>query len=144
MFMAQGFGNYSLPRDFYPDWLYFRGEGFSVSFQVPQVSGRSLKGVVLCIVYLPTSDTMAPIYPINVMIKDYTKVIIETYKRDAGTTSNDEEWHKLLTNLVPGNSVEVKVDFAYQIAGKETLIYLVYGEDVVRRQSLITNVNIEG
>ncbi|KAF7845090.1 TMV resistance protein N-like [Senna tora] len=133
---GKGFGDYSLPGDNYPAWLKFKGEGLSVLFKVPQVSGRSLKGIILCIVYLSSpqdKNNMASIYPISVLIKDYTKPNIEFYKRDQEATTcndDDEKWHKMVGDLVPGNQVEVKVDFACQFSAKETVIYLVYGEDV--------------
>lgn len=126
----RGIGDYFLPGDNYPNWLNFKGEGSSVLFTVPQVIDRSLKGVIICIVYISPQDSMASAYPVSVVMKDFTKGTIEFYKRDAATTSNDDEWCKIITNLVPGNQVEVKVDFACQLTVMETVIYLVYREDV--------------
>ncbi|KAF7845089.1 TMV resistance protein N-like [Senna tora] len=127
----RGFGDYTLPDDNYPDWLNFKSEGLSVLFQVPQVTNRSLQGMILCIVYLSPQDNTASVYPVSILIKDYTKSNIELYKRDAATTLEDEKWHKIIDDLVPGNEVEVKVEFfARQLNLKETVIYLVYGEDV--------------
>ncbi|KAF7845087.1 TMV resistance protein N-like [Senna tora] len=134
----RGFGDYTLPGDNYPDWLNFKSEGLSVLFQVPQVTNRSLKGMILCIVYLSPEGNTASVYPVSVLIKDYTKSNIELYKRDAATTLEDEKWHKIIDDLVPGNEVEVKVEFfARQLNLKETVIYLVYGEDVDKDQNFI-------
>ncbi|KAF7845083.1 TMV resistance protein N-like [Senna tora] len=133
----RGFGDYTLPGDNYPDWLNFKSEGLSVWFKVPQVRNRSLKGMILCIVYLSPEENTASVYPVSVLIKDYTKSNIELYKRDAATTLEDEKWHKIINDLMPGNEVEVKVEFfARQLNVKETVIYLVYGEDVGNRKCI--------
>ncbi|XP_028751266.1 uncharacterized protein LOC114711083 [Neltuma alba] len=123
--------DFSLPMDNYPDWLVFVNEGSSVSFKVPQIVGRCLKGVVLHIIYLPLQDSMSSVYPIGVMIKNFTKTTIDFYKRDAGTgtTSADEEWQKITSNLEPGDDVKVKVEFAHKYSMKKTAIYLIYVEE---------------
>ncbi|XP_054781600.1 disease resistance protein RPV1-like isoform X2 [Prosopis cineraria] len=43
-----------LPGDIYPYWQSFKGERASVKFKVPRVSGRDLKGMIICCVYFPS------------------------------------------------------------------------------------------
>ncbi|KAK4269974.1 hypothetical protein QN277_023065 [Acacia crassicarpa] len=121
--------DFSLPIDNYPDWLVFVNEASSVKFKVPHVVGRHLKGVVLCVIYSSLQDSMASVYPIGIMIKNFTKATMDFYKRDAGTTSTDKEWQSITSNLEPGDDMKVKVEFAHRYDMKKTAIYLLYVEE---------------
>ncbi|KAK4269970.1 hypothetical protein QN277_023061 [Acacia crassicarpa] len=127
---------YSLPEDNHPDWLAFKDEGSSVSFKVSQVDNRCLKAMVICIMFSSLQVSSAVYYPLSFLIKNYTKASIDFYKRDSSeTSSNEEEWHKISSNLDPGNEVEVKVDFAHKyIVLEKTIVYLVYGDDDTGRR----------
>ncbi|XP_054779906.1 disease resistance protein RUN1-like isoform X2 [Prosopis cineraria] len=128
----RGFGDSSLPNDNHPEWLSFKGEGSSVLFEVPLIFGRSLKGMILCITYLSSQDSMT-LYPVGVLVSNRTKATIKLYEKDATTTSEDEEWQNIISNWEPGNRVEVMVTFACELTVKKTAIYLVYDEDVSKR-----------
>ncbi|KAI9077627.1 hypothetical protein K1719_040402 [Acacia pycnantha] len=100
---------FSLPVDNYPDWLVFTNEGSSVSFKVPQIVGRRLKGVILYIIYSSLQDSMASVHSIGIMINNFTKGTMDLYKREVATTSANEEWQNMVSNLEPGNEVEVEI-----------------------------------
>ncbi|XP_054781584.1 disease resistance protein RPV1-like isoform X2 [Prosopis cineraria] len=121
---------YSLPRDNYPNWLVLENDGFSVSFKAPQVAGHFLKGMVLYITYSCLQDSIGSVYPIGVVLKNFTKATLNFYKRDATSFSTDEEWQNIISNLEPGNEVEVEVKFANKYVVKKTAIYLVYDGEV--------------
>ncbi|KAI9077635.1 hypothetical protein K1719_040410 [Acacia pycnantha] len=106
---------FSLPIDNYPDWLVFANEGSSVSFQVPQVVGRRLKGVVLYIIYSSLQDSMTSVHSVGIMINNFTKSTMDFYKREVATTSANEEWQNMVSNLEPGNEVEVEIKLEYKI-----------------------------
>ncbi|KAF7845098.1 TMV resistance protein N-like [Senna tora] len=132
----RGSNDYSLPGDNYPDWLNFKGEGSSILFKVPEVPGSSLKGVILCIIYLSPQESMESIHLVSVLIRNYTKGTIEFYKRDLATASNnDEDWLTIISDLEPNNEVEITVAFSSKFNVKQTLIYLVYGEAIVLKLS---------
>ncbi|KAF7845058.1 TMV resistance protein N-like [Senna tora] len=126
----------SLPGNNYPLWLVFENEGSSVSFTVSQVVDCCLKGMILCIIYSSSQESMAFVYPVSVTVKNFTKTTIEFYKRDAETASDDEELQNLMHNLEPGNEVEVIVAFARKYTVKKTAIYLVYGEEIDKKPEL--------
>ncbi|XP_054780356.1 TMV resistance protein N-like [Prosopis cineraria] len=128
----RGFGDSSLPKDNHPEWLSFKGEGSSILFEVPQIFGRSLKGMIICITYLSSQDNMT-LYPVGVLVSNRTKTTIKLYEKDATTTSEDEEWKNIISNWEPGNRVEVIVTFACELTVKKTAIYLVYDEDFSKR-----------
>ncbi|KAF7845056.1 TMV resistance protein N-like [Senna tora] len=132
----------SLPGNNYPHWLVFENEGSSVSFTVSQVVGCCLKGMIFCIIYSSPQDSVVSVYPVSVMIKNFTKASIEFYKRDAATTCDDEEWQNLMCNLEPGNEMEVIVAFAHKYTVKKTAIYLVYGEEFDRECTILAVTNL--
>ncbi|KAK4269975.1 hypothetical protein QN277_023066 [Acacia crassicarpa] len=127
----------SLLVDNYPEWLVFANEGSSVSFKVPKVVGCRLKGIVLCIIYSSLQDNMAPIHSVGIMISNFTKDTMDLYKREVAKTSANEEWQNMVSNLEPGNEVEVeiKLDHKY-IVVKKTITYLLYAEEA---DNLITS-----
>ncbi|XP_028763077.1 uncharacterized protein LOC114734788 [Neltuma alba] len=122
-----GFDYSQLPQDNYPDWLCFESEGSSASFKMPRVVGR-LMGMVIYIIYSSSQDSMASVYPVGFMIKNFTKGTMDFYKRDDATTSTDDDWHKITLNLEPDDDLEIIVNFAQKHIVKKTLIYLVYNE----------------
>ncbi|KAI9126202.1 hypothetical protein K1719_002623 [Acacia pycnantha] len=107
---------FSLPVDNYPDWLVFANEGYSLSFQVPQVVGRRLKGVVLYIIHSSLQDSMASVHSIGIMINNFTKGTMDLYKREVTTTSANEEWQNnlIINNLQPRNEVEVEIKLGHK------------------------------
>ncbi|XP_028762373.1 uncharacterized protein LOC114720818 [Neltuma alba] len=130
----RGFGVNSLPGDNYPHWQNFKGEGSSIFFEVPQIIGKSLKGLILCVIYLSSQDNMTSVYPVGVLVSNRTKGAIKFYQKDATSASNDEDnWQDIISNLEPGDRVEVLVTFACELKVKNTLVYLVYDKDVSKR-----------
>lgn len=125
-----GFGDCFLPGDKYPYWLFYKGEGPSVVFQVPQLTDLSLKGMTLCIVYSCSLNKMASEYPIGVLIINYTKNTIQIYKRETVTSFGDEEWKDLMSRLGQGETVEVVVVFGYGFVVKKTAMYLICAESI--------------
>ncbi|XP_028751290.1 disease resistance protein TAO1-like [Neltuma alba] len=122
--------DFSLPIDNYPDWLVFVNELSSVSFKVPHLVGHRLKGVVLNIIYSSLQDSMASVPSVGIMIKNFTKATMYFYERKVATTSTDDEWQNIVSNLEPGNEVEVEIKFAYKyIVIKKTTIYLLYVQE---------------
>ncbi|KAK4269981.1 hypothetical protein QN277_023072 [Acacia crassicarpa] len=128
---------FSLPVENYPDWLVFANEASSVSFQVPQVVGRRLKGVVLYIIYSSLQDSMASIHSIGIMINNFTKSTMDFYKQAVASTSANEEWQNMVSNSEPGNEVEVEIKLGHKyIVVKKIVTYLLYAEEV---DNLITS-----
>ncbi|KAI9077639.1 hypothetical protein K1719_040414 [Acacia pycnantha] len=121
---------FSLPVDNYPDWLVFANEGSSVSFKVPQVVNRYLKGIVLYIIYSSLQDSMASVHSIGIMINNFTKGTMDFYKREVATTFVNEGWQNMVSNLAPGNEVEVEIKLVHKyIVVKKTITYLLYAEE---------------
>ncbi|XP_028762384.1 TMV resistance protein N-like [Neltuma alba] len=131
----RGFGVNSFPGDNYPHWRNFKGEGSSICFEVPKIIGKSLKGLILCIIYLSSQDNMTSVYyPVGILVSNHTKATIKLYQKNATTASNDEDnWRDIISNLETGNRVEVIVTFACELKVKHTVVYLVYDEDAVKR-----------
>ncbi|KAI9104416.1 hypothetical protein K1719_022988 [Acacia pycnantha] len=129
----RGFGLNSLPGDNYPHWQNFKGEGSSIFFEVPKIMGKSLKGLIVCIIYLSSQDNMTSVYPVSVLVSNHTKATIKLYLKDATTALNEDNWQDMISSLESGNKVELKVTFACELKVKNTLIYLVYDEDVSNR-----------
>ncbi|XP_045812985.1 disease resistance protein RPV1-like isoform X1 [Trifolium pratense] len=115
------------------DWLTFNCEGSSVSFEVPQVEGRMLKAIVICIAYSSTPDDIASDCLTNLLVKNYTKATIQLYKREAVSSLGDEEGQRVVSSIEPGNKVEVVVVFENSFIVKKTTIYLIYDEPVAEK-----------
>src|SRR4051812_19596525 len=97
MFMIQGLtnndsNNFSLPGCNFPSWLAYTGEGHSTQFQVPKDIDCHMKGIVLCVVYSSTSENMGAECLTSILIVNYTKCIVQIYKRDTVMSFNDEDW----------------------------------------------------
>ncbi|BAT97318.1 hypothetical protein VIGAN_09072200 [Vigna angularis var. angularis] len=91
-----------LPGDCYPDWLTFSSEGSSVTFEIPEVNGRSLK-TMMCHIHYSSSDSITSDGLKNLSVINHTKSTIQLYKRNALASFDDEEWQRVLSNIEPGN-----------------------------------------
>ncbi|XP_014523771.1 uncharacterized protein LOC106780052 [Vigna radiata var. radiata] len=114
-----------LPGDCYPDWLTFSSEGSSVTFEIPQVNGRSLKSM-MCHIHYSSSDSITSDGLENFLVINHTKSTIQLYKRNALASFDDEEWQRVLSNIDPGNQVQIVVIFWSRITVNKTSIYLIY------------------
>lgn len=124
---SNGSRDFFLPGDNYPYWLAYTGEGHSVLFEVPEDSDCCMKGMTLCVVYSSTDNKAAECL-ISVLIVNYTKFTMQIYKRDTAISFNDEEWQCIISNLGPGDKVEIFVMFGHGVTVKRTHLYLIYGE----------------
>ncbi|WVZ17270.1 hypothetical protein V8G54_010252 [Vigna mungo] len=118
-------GDYLLPGDCYPNWLTFSSEGSSVTFEIPQVNGRSLK-TMMCHIHYSSSDSITSDGLKNLLVINHTKSSIQLYKRNALASFDDEEWQRVLSNIDPGNKVQIFVVFWNRITVNKTSIYLIY------------------
>ncbi|XP_017410147.1 TMV resistance protein N isoform X3 [Vigna angularis] len=117
-------GDCLLPGDYYPDWLTFSNEGSSVTFEIPEVNGRSLK-TMMCHIHYSSSDSITSDGLKNLLVINHTKSTIQLYKRNALASFDDEEWQRVLSNIEPGNKVQIVVVF-WNITVNKTSIYLIY------------------
>ncbi|MCH93026.1 TIR-NBS-LRR RCT1 resistance protein, partial [Trifolium medium] len=125
-----GSGGCLLRCDSYPDWLTFNCKGSSVTFEVPQVEGRILKTMMICILYSSTPDNITSDGLTNLLIKNYTKATIQLYKKEALVSLRDEEREKVVSSMKPGHNVEAVVVFGKGFIVKETIVYLVYDQPI--------------
>ncbi|XP_061376306.1 uncharacterized protein LOC133318335 [Gastrolobium bilobum] len=129
-----GSGDCSFPGGIYPNWLTFKGEGSSVLFKVPN-TGCKLKGVTLRIIYSSSLDNMASECDLlSILIINYTKNTIQPYKRDTTTSFKHEDWQGLVSNLEPGDEVEVVIVFGHRFTVKKTIAHLIYDESTNKDQ----------
>jgi len=119
------FYDISLPVFNDPYCLAHMGEGHSVSFTVP--SDRDIKGMTLCVVYLSTPKIIEPEFT-TVLIVNYTKCTCQIHKHDSIISFNDEDWHRIVSNLGYGDKVEIFVSFSHRLVVKNTIVYLICGE----------------
>ncbi|XP_058729053.1 disease resistance protein RPV1-like [Vicia villosa] len=122
-------GGCFLPGDSYPDWLTFNSEGSSVIFIVPQVKGRNLK-TMMCFVYSSSSDNITSDGLKNVLVINHTKTTIQLYKREAFATFENEEWQRVVSNMEPGDKMEIVVVFDNGFIVTKTTIYLIYDKSI--------------
>ena len=115
------------PGDNYPDWLTFNCDGSSVIFDVPQVNGYNLK-TMMFIIHSFTPDNITSDGLKNVLVINHTKFTIQLYKRGTLVSFEDEEWQRAVSNIEPGNKVEVAVVFENGFTVKKTTVYLIYDE----------------
>jgi len=116
----------TLPVDNDPYWLAHMGEGYSVSFTVPQ--DRGMKGMALCVVYSSTSEIVASECLKSVLIVNYTKCTLQIHNHGKVISFNDEDWHDIRSNLGSGDNVEIFVNFAHRLIVKNTTVYLICSE----------------
>ncbi|MED6152264.1 hypothetical protein PIB30_090256 [Stylosanthes scabra] len=127
-------GDSLLPGNNNPDWLTFSGEGPFLIFDVPNVNGRKLKSVMLCIVYSSSSNIapseQGPIIK-NLCIINHTKTTPFLYDGDTLVSLSDEEWQKVISNLEAGDKVQIVVASGLGFTVKKTAVYLIYaGENM--------------
>ncbi|XP_029130437.1 TMV resistance protein N isoform X2 [Cajanus cajan] len=118
-------GGCLVPGDSYPDWLAFSSEGSSVIFEIPQVNRHNLK-TMICHVHYSSPDNVTSDDLKNLLVKNHTKATIFLYKGDALASFEDEEWQRVVSNIEPGNKVEIVVVFGKRLIVNKTTIYLVY------------------
>jgi len=126
---VDGRGSFLLPGDNYPNWLSFNSKGYSVIFEVPQVEGRSLK-TMMCIVYSSSPDGITSDGLKNVLVINHTKTTIQLYKRDVLSSLENEEWQRVVSNMEPGDKVEIVVVFGNSFVVMRTTVYLIYEESI--------------
>ena len=120
-------GDCLLPGDCYPDWLTFSSEGSSVTFEIPQVNGCNLK-TMMCHIHYSSSENITSDGMKNLLVINHTKSTIQLYKRNALASFDDEEWQRVLSNIEPGNNVQIVVVFCSRLTVNMTTIYLIYEE----------------
>ncbi|MCH79727.1 TMV resistance protein N-like [Trifolium medium] len=119
-------GSGLLPGGNSPDWLTFNSNSSSVTFEVPQVDGRSLK-TIMCIAYTSSPNNTTTVGFEVLLVINCTKNTIQVYKIGALLASFDEdEWQRVISNIEPGNEIKVVVVFTNEFIVKKTTIYLVY------------------
>ena len=118
-----------LPGDNYPNWLTFNSKGYSVIFEVPQVEGRNLK-TIMCIVYSSSPDGITSDGLKNVLVINHTKTTIQLYKREALSSFENEDWQRVVSNMEPGDKVEIVVVMVNNVIVTKTAVYLIYDEPI--------------
>ncbi|QHO24662.1 TMV resistance protein N [Arachis hypogaea] len=119
-----------LPGNKNPDWLAYSSEDSSVTFHFPQVNGRKLKTVLLCIVYSSSPNNVpseAHIFK-NLFIINHTKTTPYVYDGDTLASLKDEEWQKVTSILEAGDKVQIVVVAGLGFTVKKTVVYLVYAD----------------
>jgi hypothetical protein len=61
---------------------------------------------------------------------NHTKATIQLYKSEALVSFEDEEGHRLVSSIEPGNKVEVVVVFGKSFFVNKMAVYLLYDEPV--------------
>ncbi|XLT83599.1 hypothetical protein HN873_005352 [Arachis hypogaea] len=119
-----------LPGNKNPDWLAYSSEDSSVTFHVPQVNGRKLKTVLLCIVYSSSPINVPSEAHIvkNLFIINHTKTTPYVYDGDTLASLKDEEWQKVTSNLEAGDKVQIVVVAGLGFTVKKIAVYLVYAD----------------
>ncbi|PNX96744.1 disease resistance protein (TIR-NBS-LRR class), partial [Trifolium pratense] len=118
-----------IPGDNYPNWLTFSSKGSSVIFTVPQVKGHNLK-TMMCFVYSSSPDNITSDGLKNVLVINHTKTTIQLYKKEAFSSFKNEDWQKVLSNMEPGDKVEIVVVFGNDFIVLNTAVYLIYDEPI--------------
>ncbi|ESW05973.1 hypothetical protein PHAVU_010G008700 [Phaseolus vulgaris] len=118
-------GDCLLPGNCYPDWLTFSSKGSSVTFEIPRVNGRNLK-TMMCHTHYSSSENITSDGLKNLLVINHTKTTIQLYKRNALASFEDEEWQRVLSNIEPGNKVQIVVVFWSGLTVNKTTIYLIY------------------
>ncbi|KAK7286760.1 hypothetical protein RJT34_21983 [Clitoria ternatea] len=127
---ANGSGDFSLPSHNHPYWLAYTGQGNSVHFRVPEDRDHLMKGMILCVVYSSTSVSMAIECLKGVLIVNYTKCTVQIYRRDTTMSFNDVDWQAIISNLGPGDNVEIFVAFGHGLTVRNTTAYLIYNQSI--------------
>lgn len=92
-------------------------------------TGSRLKGMTLHIICSSSPVNMASECDIlSVLIMNHTKNIILSYNRGTASSFKDIEWQGFLSNLEPGNDVQVVVVLGHPFTVKKTIVHVIYGE----------------
>ncbi|MCH81033.1 TIR-NBS-LRR RCT1 resistance protein [Trifolium medium] len=126
------------------DWLTFSSKGCSIIFDVPAIKRSKLKSMMLSVVYYSSPDNITSEGFHGVLIINYTKTVIQAYKRDTLTSFEDEDWRSITLNLEPGNRVEVMVVFGEGFIVEKTTISILYDEAVDKEMERRHVVDEEG
>jgi hypothetical protein len=126
---VNAFDDCLVPGDNYPIWLTFKSEGSSVIFTVPQVKEHNLEAM-MCFVYSSSPDNLTSDGLKNVLVINHTKTTIQLYKREAFASLENEDWQKVLSNIEPGDKVEIVVVFGNHFIVLKTAVYLIYDEAI--------------
>ncbi|KAK7350581.1 hypothetical protein VNO77_09357 [Canavalia gladiata] len=140
---TNGSSNFILPGDNYPRWLAYVSEGHSVPFQVPGDSDCQMKGMALCVIYSSTLERMVAECLSSVLISNYTKCTIQIYKQDTTLSFNDEDWLGIISNLEPGDNVEIFVAFGHGMTVKRTAVYLIYDQSIAVKTETSSKENVQ-
>ncbi|KOM29375.1 hypothetical protein LR48_Vigan661s001200 [Vigna angularis] len=62
----------------------------------------------------------------NLLVINHTKGTIQLYKRSAIALFEDEDWERVVSNIEPGNKVEVVVIFGSRLNVNHTKVYVTY------------------
>jgi len=127
--VVDGRGSFWPPGTNSPNWFTFNAKGYSVIFDVPQVEGRSLK-TIMFIVYSSSPDDITSDGLKNVLVINHTKTTIQLYKREALSSLENEEWQRVVSNMEPGDKVEIVVVFGNSFIVTKTSVYLIYDQPI--------------
>ncbi|KAK7286729.1 hypothetical protein RJT34_21940 [Clitoria ternatea] len=105
---------FPLPGDNDPVWLTHTGEGCSVYFKVPQ--DFPMQGMLLCVVY-------------------------STILKETAISFNNEDWLGIVSNLGPGDKVEIFVHCLQGFSIKKTAVYLIRDEESRPKGTIIAELN---
>lgn len=94
---------------------------------------------IMCVVNTSTPDNITSDGVKNVLVKNYTKGTIQIYKRETLVSFEDEEGKSLVSSVEPGNKMEVVVVFENGFVVKNTTVYLVYDELIVKNKNIKKN-----
>lgn len=94
---------------------------------------------IMCVVNTSTPDNITSDGVKNVLVKNYTKGTIQIYKRETLVSFEDEEGKSLVSSAEPGNKMEVVVVFENGFVVKNTTVYLVYDELIVKNKNIKKN-----
>ncbi|CAI8604055.1 unnamed protein product [Vicia faba] len=92
--------------DSYPNLFAFNFSYSSLIFEVPRLQECNLKAM-MCVVYSSTPKIIESDGLKNMLVINYTKAIIQLYKREALVSFDDEEGERLVSSIEAGNKVEV-------------------------------------
>jgi len=120
--------SFLLPCENNSEWSSFSSKGCSIKFYIPTVKGRNLKSMMLFIVYHSFPENITAEGCQGVLIINYTKRIIQVYKRDTLTSFGHDDWQTITSNLEPGNKVKVMVVLGEGFIVDKTTISLLYDE----------------
>jgi hypothetical protein len=84
----------------------------------------------MCIVYSSspydiTSDGLQ-----NVLVINHTKTTIQLYRREALSSFKNEDWQRAISNMKPGDKVEIVVVMVNNVIVTKTAVYLIYDEPI--------------